>query len=192
MATNSILIASELNSEFDVLGAITPNKVSIKIDNTSITKDVSGVLSAPVGSMTYAPLTTTLTYTPGDGTPAQNIDLSGLTTDIFVNGGSFNAATSVLTLTDNDGVTPDVTVDLSALIGISVDAGNVLTNGSDGKPYLSEAAVLNASEPSDDVGNLIELGTDDKHLLTCAKIKADCTNVCQSLFGTDLFFAFPV
>ncbi|MGL5733251.1 MAG: hypothetical protein ACRCYS_00175, partial [Beijerinckiaceae bacterium] len=54
------------------------------------------------------------------------------TAEIYVNGGSYNPATSILTLTDTSGTTPDVTINLGALLGVSTDAGNVLTNGTDG------------------------------------------------------------
>ena len=139
MAIGDPVIGSELSDQFDI-GTIEANKVTIKIDGSTITESGAGVLSAPSGSMTYDSGTATLTYNNGAG-GVQNIDLSALTTDIFVNGGSFDAVTSVLTLTDNDGGTPDVTVDLSALLGVSTDANNLLSNGTDGKPFFDKAAL---------------------------------------------------
>lgn len=65
-----------------------------------------------------------LTYT-GESGIAQVVDLSALAVDIFVNGGTFNATTAVLTLTDNDGTTPNVVVDLSSL-------KSALVNNNDG------------------------------------------------------------
>ena len=137
MAINDPIIGSELNVEFDQ-GVLAANLISIKIDNSTIVKSGAGELSAPSGAMTYDAGTTTLTYTNGAG-GTQNIDLSGLTTDIYVDGGTFDAATSVLTLTDNSGTTADVTIDLSALLGVSTDAGNLLNNGLDGKPLFTKA-----------------------------------------------------
>ena len=53
--------------------------------------------------------------------------INGLSTggggaDIYVDGASFNSTTNVLTLTDNDGVTPDVVVNLGALVDDFVQA----------------------------------------------------------------------
>lgn len=137
MAINDPIIGTELGNEFDQ-GTIVTNKVSIKIDNTTITKNGSDQLEATPGSLTYDNANTLLVYTNAAGN-IQNIDLSSLTSDIFVNGGSFDAATSILTLTDNDGGTADVTVDLSTLLGVSADAGNLLTNGTDGKALFTKA-----------------------------------------------------
>jgi len=137
MAINDPVIGSELNSEFDI-GTIAANKVSIKIDGSTITKNGNGQLVATTGGLTYDNATTVLTYTNGAGN-VQNIDLSALVSEIFVDGGTFDAATSTLTLTDNDAATPDVTIDLSTLIGVSTDAGNLLSNGADGKPLLTKA-----------------------------------------------------
>jgi len=158
MAQN-IVISSELGQEF-LIGTETANKITVSVDGTSITKP-GGVLTATPGSMTYDPATTILTYTAADGT-IQNINLSGLTTDIFVDGATYDSATMVLTLTDNDAATPDVTVDLSALLGVSTDVNNILTNGADGKPFLD-----------------------------CAAIETCATETCESVFGTQLFKAFP-
>lgn len=137
MAINDPVIGSELGVEFDI-GTLVPNKVSIKIDDSTITKNGSDQLVATLSTMTYNAGTATLTFTDGAGT-ATNIDLSALTTDIFVNGGSFDAATSVLTLTDNDGGTADVTVDLSSLLGVAAEATNLLGTGANGKALFTKA-----------------------------------------------------
>lgn len=65
-------------------------------------------------ALSYNAGTNILTYTDEDGN-ATNIDLSALTTDVFVNGGSINGAGQLI-LTDNDGGTADITIDLSAYI----------------------------------------------------------------------------
>jgi hypothetical protein len=136
MALTDPIIGSELNDEFDI-GTIVANKVSIKIDGTTVTKNASNQITATPGSLTYDNATAVITYTNAAGN-VQNIDLSALTTDIYVDGGTFDAATSVLTLTDNNGGTADVTIDLSSLLGVSTDAGNLLNNGADGKPLFTK------------------------------------------------------
>lgn len=181
---NQIVIASELGNEF-LLGTETANKITIAVDNVSITKP-GDVLTATPGVLTYDNLTTILTYTSGSGA-VQNIDLSAFTTDIFVDGGSFDAVNSVLTLTDNDAGTPDVTVDLSSLLGVSTDANNALTNGADGKPFLDSSALTVAT----DAGNILTDGTDGAYL-DCPAVKACATETCTSVFGTQLFTAFTV
>jgi len=66
-----------------------------------------------VTALAYNPTTKVFTYTDEAGA-ATTYDLSALAVDIYVNGATFNAGTGVLTLTDNDGTSPDVVVDLSA------------------------------------------------------------------------------
>lgn len=64
----------------------------------------------------------TLNYNNTDLAPFQ-VDLSGLA-DIYVNGGSYNAATMTLTLTDNNGTTPNIDLDLSGLLSAISDNGD--------------------------------------------------------------------
>lgn len=71
-------------------------------------------------TLSYNPTTRILTYAGETGLP-QTIDLSALAADIFVNGASFDATSRVLTLTDNSGATPDVTVNLAALASTVTD-----------------------------------------------------------------------
>lgn len=68
-----------------------------------------------------------------------------------------------LTLVDGDSGTPDITVDLSALLGVSTDTDQILVNGADSKP-----------------------------LLTCAMVKNCADETCTSVFGTQLFKAFTI
>ena len=161
MAVNDLVTGGNLGPEFQI-GTNVPNQITINTDGTSVIRDgVTGELSSPPGVMTYVPGTATLTYTDGQG-GVQNIDLSGLTTDIYVDGGTYDPNTMILTLTDNDAGTPDVTVDLSGLLGVSTDANNLLVNGADGKPFLDVPALQAAF------------------------------NVCQDVFGTNLFRALPL
>lgn len=158
MATD-IVLASELGGEF-LIGTETPNKITIAVDGTSVTKDAAGVLGAE--APVWDNVSKTITFPAVRGGAAQVIDLSQFTTDIYVNGGSYDAATATLTLSDNDGVTPNVTIDLSTLLGVSTDGGNLLTNGADGKPVFNKAA-LDAQ-----------------------------TAICTSVFGTQLFRGITV
>ena len=79
---------------------------------TYINEDaVATSINETVTSIGYSTLTKILSYTDETGSSV-NVDLSGLATDIFVNGATYNAGTGLLTLTDNSGVTPDVTVQI--------------------------------------------------------------------------------
>ena len=164
MALNDIVTGSNLGPEFE-LGTNVADAITINVDGVTVLRDpVTGELSSPaaaqaVSAITYDAATTTLTHDPGDGSTPVDIDLSALTTDIFVDGATFDAATSILTLKDNDGATPDVTIDLSTLLGVSTDADNLLSNGADGKPFIDGAAV-------------------------CAEITANCLEDCPV---TDVF-----
>lgn len=151
MAAQDIVIGTELGNEF-LLGTETPNKITIAVDGTSVTK-VGDVLGSP--GPVWDNTARTLTFPSVNGAPAQVVNLAAV--DIFVDGGSFDPLTSILTLTDTNGTTPDVTVDLSNLLGVSTDAGNLLTNGTDGKA-----------------------------LFTKANLDAQ-TSICESVFGTQLF-----
>lgn len=152
---NDIVLGSELGLEFDI-GVEVSNKISVKVDGTSIVKDgTTGSLAA--ANPVYDSVAKTITYPAVNGVAGQVIDLSEFVVDVFVDGATFNATTNVLTLTDNSGTTPDVVVDLSNLLGVSSDAGNLLTNGADGKPLFDKAA-LNSQ-----------------------------TQICTSVFGTNLF-----
>jgi len=133
-----IVLGRELGDEFDQ-GVAVANKVTVKVDGTSVVKAGDGTLGA--AAPTYDNVAKTITFPAVNGGAPQVVDLSEFTTDIHVNGGSFDALTSTLTLSDNDGVTPDITIDLSALVGGSSDGNNILTNGADGKPTLSAATV---------------------------------------------------
>lgn len=140
MTVNNVVFTDNLGPEFEI-GTNVTNLITIDVDGTTVVRDATtGELSSPVTTLGYNAATSQLSYLDEAGNTT-TIDLSALTTDIYVNGANFNAATSVLTLTDNDAGTGDVTIDLSALLGVSTDAGNVLTNGTDGKPLLTSAAL---------------------------------------------------
>ena len=112
--------------------------------------------------LSYNSSTHSLSFTNEQGA-TNSIDLAALTTDIYATGLSLSGG--VLTLSDNDGDTTNVTVDLNALQsiltdnsdgtythnngtdtivtidtrdGISSDSGNQLTLGADGRPKFIE------------------------------------------------------
>ena len=179
---------------------------------TTTTADLSGLMgvSADVGnqlvagtdgkpfftqtitSLTYTPATTVLAFKDEAGN-ITTIDLSALTSDIYVNGATFDPASLVLTLTDNDGATPNVTVDLSDLLGswtpngdgtYTYDAGNGSTFTMDIRaanlPYANATSGLTATSVqaaidelsarpagiSTDVGNQLVNGTDGRPYFT--------------------------
>lgn len=136
---SAVVQPQNLGPEFE-LGTTTANKITIAVDGTSVERN------ATTGTLSAAPpvwdnVAKTITFPSQDGATAQVIDLSQFTTDIYVNGGSFNPVTNNLTLVDVDGTTPDIVVDLSALLGVSADANNTLVNGTDGKPYFNSATL---------------------------------------------------
>ena len=152
---NDIVLGSELGDEFDLSGGTVADKVILKVDGTSVVRQADGTITgAPVVLDNVA---RTVTFPAVNGGAPVVLDLSAFLTDIFVSGGSYDPATSVITLVDNDAATPDITIDLSSLLGVSADAGNILTDGADGKPFFDKAA-LDAQ-----------------------------TEICTSVFGTELF-----
>lgn len=215
---NEVIIASELGAEFDVTGTVASelNHVKLKIDGQTVSLNGSNELQSPITTLSYDNVSTNLSYVDEAGNTTV-ISLAGLTSDIFVNGGSFDANTSVLTLTDNDGTTPDVTINLAALLGVSTDANNALTNGTDGKPFL-DVADLNTSTVTDngdgtythsdgdgtsvvidtrdgvstDTDQILTVGTDQLPFLDCDTISATCTVELLSLFGTPVGRVFPL
>ena len=158
MAANDLVVGANLCNQF-LIDAVA-QEICLRLDGSTIVSAANGTLSAPSGALSYDAATTMLSYDNGAG-GTTNIDLAALAADIYITGGSFDAASSVLTLVDADGGTPDVTIDLSALLGVSTDANNLLTDGADRKPFLD-----------------------------CDAVKDNCTNVCTDVFGNPLFNAF--
>jgi len=133
----AVVTPTNLGPEFEI-GTNVAGLITVRVDGTSVVRDpVTGSLGAV--APTYDNVATTLTFPGVNGGADTVIDLSALTTDVFVNGASLSG--TVLTLTDNDAGTPDVTVDLAAFAGVSTDAGQILVAGSDGKPLLTQATV---------------------------------------------------
>ena len=138
---NDILLGSELGQEFDK-GVEVAGKVSIKVDGQTITKSADGTLSAATIMPEFDPANHTINFPSAFGGAGLNVDLNQYTTDVQVVGGSFDPATSVLKLVDNDNDDmDDIIVDLSNLLGASDDPENLLLNGADKKPKLTKAIV---------------------------------------------------
>lgn len=158
-------------------------------DGVATTYDLTKVIKdgETTTILAYNPATTTLSYTDEDG-GVTSVDLSALAADIFVNGGSFNPATLILTLTDNDGATPDVTVDLSQLqVTVTNNGDGTYTLAQAG----SSTVIDTRDGVSADAGNLLTVGTDLKPLLDPANITALATVDVQDAFGVHQFYAFP-
>ena len=137
-------------------------------------------------TLTYNPATKTLTYTNEDATVA-TIDLSALAADIFVTGGSYNAATMVLTLSDNDGVTPDITINLADLKKVATQATNSITFTGTGEA----SSPLQASLVVDPIaGNLLTVTASGAKVAPAA-VTALATVDVQDAFGVHQFYAFP-
>lgn len=133
MAITHVVIPADLGTTIKASG-ISANKYDVNIDDNTI-KQTAGVLkvntdttalgkSALLESMVQAfETTTTLTYNSttkvisytNEDNVVVNIDLSALAANVFVNGATYNASTMVLTLTDNSGSSPDISIDLSEL-----------------------------------------------------------------------------
>jgi len=133
---NDIILARELAPEFEQ--DATAKLIRLKVDGTTVVKGPDGTVSA----VQPAPIVPTFNGQNGvlmfGNTP---IDLSQFLADITVTGGSFDAATQVITLVSNDDDVDDLTIDLSALLGVSTDSDNLLSNGADSKPYLNQDGI---------------------------------------------------
>ena len=145
MATiTHVVVPSDLGQTIKPAGIIA-GKYDVNIDNDTL-KQTAGVIgvntatsagkSAALEAMVKAFETTTtlaynsttkvITYTNEDGAVV-NIDLSTLAVDVFVNGATYDAGTMILTLTDNSGTTPDVTINLSELKKVATSPSNSVT-----------------------------------------------------------------
>ena len=79
--------------------------------------------------MAYDPALKKISYTAENGAVAV-IDLSSLATDVYITGASLDAATMVLTLTDNSATTPDIVLNLAELKKVATsNTGSVSFTG---------------------------------------------------------------
>lgn len=131
-----------------------PN-LQVNVNGATSTLDLTPLIQAGETNttLTYAPLTKTLTYTNEDGIPFV-IDLSALAADIFVNAASYDPATMVLTLQDNEGTTPDITINLADLKQVITANANGLTWSGTGEASNPLIASLTLDPIA---GNLLKL-----------------------------------
>jgi len=100
-----------------------PSSVTNNGDGTFTHDDGLGVTETWYGhaetitSLSYNVAARELTYTDELGVPVTH----SMGLDVFVDGGTFNPVTEILTLTDNSGATPDITIDLATLRGKVTD-----------------------------------------------------------------------
>lgn len=128
---------------------------------TYINEDaVATSINETVTSIGYSTLTKILSYTDETGSSV-NVDLSGLATDIFVDGATYNSTTGLLTLTDNSGTTPDVTVQIHPPV-VTNDSGSIdfTQSGTDNQTITAilsgaDSATLNQFPASDGAGNIV-------------------------------------
>lgn len=160
------------------LGTDIANSITVNVDGTTVVRGAATGLESPNQALSFNNGTNELTLT-NNGAADTVIDLSALTADIYVTGASMVG--TVLTLTDNDAGTPDVTIDLAAFVsGPSADAGNLLTTGTDGLSLLTSVV-------SGDANNVIGTGSDGLAFFDSSTLAA-----CTDAFGVDIFRAFPV
>ena len=100
-------------------------------------------------SLVYDPATYQITFSDENGDTTV-VNLAALAADIFVTGATYNASTGVLTLTDNDAGTPDVTVNLAALISQVVNNNDGSYTHTSGDGSVTVINVL-----GDTAGNLL-------------------------------------
>ena len=104
-------------------------------------------------SLSYNSANYELTFTDENGDTTV-VNLAALAADIFVTGATYDASTGVLTLTDNDAGTPDVTVNLAALISqlINNNDGSYTHTSGDGS-----VTVINVL--GNEAGNLLTVSS---------------------------------
>ena len=205
MTIQHVVIPSDLGSTIKPEG-ITPGKFDVNIDELTL-EQTAGVISVNTktgaGKSTalesmvkafetptvlgYNPTTKVISYTNELGVVV-NIDLSALAVDVFVNGATYNASTMVLTLTDNNGTTPDVSINLSELKKVATSGSNSVTWAGTGE--ASSPLVANIKiDPS--LNNLITVSAAGV-MLDKTTLTALATVELQSTFGTTtLGYIYP-
>ena len=179
----------DVNIDKDTLLALADGTLAV---NTNIGTGESDALKALIKgqetatSMSYDAATKIISYTNEKGT-VSNINLSALAVDIYVDGASYDAATMVLKLIDNDTGTPDISVNLAELKKVSSQNSTTVTlsgTGEASSPLKADVNVSNAAT------NLLK--TDANGLLVSKTDITDLASVdVQDAFGTHLFYAFP-
>lgn len=169
VATRLLTLAQAVGSTPNVTVTVPDVKVSaLAFDNATrvvtLTQNDASTFTATIPetstTLAYDAATKVLTYT-GETGIAQTVDLSALAVDIFVDGATYDTTTAVLTLTDSDGATPDVVVDLSALKSALVDNGDgTYTHTVDGVSVTIDTRLSKAAVPATGYeGQIIEYGS---------------------------------
>ena len=165
---STFILQSDLGNTLDT----SSGQVQVNLDGVTMTASGSGELVATQQILSGDIPNNSIIITNPDGS-TQTLDLTPIitNTEVFVNGGNYNAASMQLTLTDQDPGTPDVVINLAALLGASSDPDNILGNGADGKPTLTATDI-------------------------CDVIKADCVanpgTPCTDLAGNPLGYLIAV
>jgi len=177
---------------------------------TTITNTVSGhkvadytnedgtvvAVNETVTTASYNSSTHIFTYTGEDGTPV-NIDLSGLATDIFVNGATYNSSTGLLTLTDNDTGTPDVTVQIHPpVVANDSNTINFTQSGTDNQTITADVILDPANGGLTATANGILFNADGANTynnatsgLTATTVQ-DAIDELETKFTTEIYEAF--
>ena len=165
--------------QFSVNGATINGEVALS-------GDVANRLALGTDGRLYA--SETLTTLTVNGSNLEYVDEAGTTSVIpIVASDTYTTSATLslgglLTLVDNNISTPDVTVDLSSLSGVSSDANNSLILGSDGLPYFDETLTAVTSLVS---GHAIASYTDEDG--GSATIEETITSLVDNGNGTSTF-----
>lgn len=183
----------------------TPGKIDVQLDQTTLKVDANGIISVNTATgagesaalkaliraqetattMAYNAVTKVLTYTNEKAVVA-TIDLSALALDVYVNGGSYNASTMALTLTDSSGTTPDIVINLAELKQVAKSSSNTVTITGTGEtltPLIAEVKI-------DPIANVITQSAAGIKV-SAASVAALATVDVQDAFGVSIFTAFP-
>lgn len=199
-----VVIPSDLGATIKSEGLAT-GKWDVNIDQDTI-KQALGVLSVNTATgagksaameamvkafetsttLAYNATTKIITHTNEKGI-VSSIDLSALAIDVFVNGATYNASTMVLTLSDNSGTSPDISINLSELKRVATSNSNSVTWSGTGESSSPLVATFKV-DPS--VDNLITVSAAGV-LVNKATLLGLATIEVVSSFGTVLGHMYP-
>lgn len=156
------------------------NGVTVTLDIVQLVKNAETKTTA-----SYDPATKIFSYTGEDGVQ-RNFDFSALGIDVFVNGGTFDPSTWILTLTDNSGITPNIVLDLSELKKVSTAVTSSIALSGTGEPQspLNANLILDLTQP-----NLVSVGNEGV-VVKPSDVKALATVEIQDAFGNHLGFIY--
>lgn len=201
----------KLNNNLTELYNLDIASMSFNAGTGVLTVTLVGGGTKTVTISTAADVLTTLSYNAGthiltykDELGANtNIDLTALATDVYVNGGSYDANLKRLTLTDNSGPTPDVVIDLSGIVPVLVNNLDGTYNLGDGRgatsigvidtranlTYTAATRVLASSTGSGTALPNVAAGADSGLMTGADKLKLDgIASGAQVNVATDLTY----